>query len=187
MEHCYWHLPVNKSAKFVCLYVCKITYLMQSLSKFKGWKVVKPPPSANKEDDKSISSYGYDGKRPAKNPEPGFHLGVFEWLYSGENTEDNFRWWTDRRPVVEVPWLRNIFIDTCHEPVNRSAKFMTVASPPAYTRSHAHRSILSVWFTTPSISKTRYCQVPLRVRQTSRNKTFRYLRGEKTPVICYGF
>ena len=32
MEHFYWHLPVNKSAKFVCLYVCKITNLMQSLS-----------------------------------------------------------------------------------------------------------------------------------------------------------
>ena len=38
--------------------------------------------------------------------------------------------------------------------------------------AHAHRSILSVRFTPPSISKTRYCQVPLRARQRSRRTLF---------------
>ena len=74
----------------------------------------KPPSSANKEDDKSISSYGCDEKRPVKNPEPGFHEGVFERLYSSEYTEDNFQKRTNGPPGVVVPWLRNIFTNTCY-------------------------------------------------------------------------
>ena len=74
----------------------------------------KPPSSANKEDDKSISSYGCDEKRPVKNPEPGFHQGVFERLYSSEYTEDNFQKRTNGPPGVVVPWLRNIFTNTCY-------------------------------------------------------------------------
>ena len=58
------------------------------------------------------------------------------------------------------------------------------ASPPACTESYAHWSVLSVWFPPPEISKTRYCQVSLRARQTSRNKTLCYLQGEETPVFC---
>ena len=54
-------------------------------------------------------------------------------------------------------------------------------------KAHVHRSILSVWFTPPSISKTRYCQVPLRAHQRSLNKILRHLRGEKTSAICSGF
>ena len=41
--------------------------------------VSKPPSSANKENNKAISSQGQDGKRPAKNPKPRFHFVVFRW------------------------------------------------------------------------------------------------------------
>ena len=39
----------------------------------------KPPSSANEADDKSISSYGQNGQRPAKNRKPSFHFVVVEW------------------------------------------------------------------------------------------------------------
>jgi len=32
--------------------------------------------AAHKEDDKSVSKYRQDTKRPAKNPKPGFHVSV---------------------------------------------------------------------------------------------------------------
>ena len=50
--------------------------------------------------------------------------------------------------------------------------------------AYAHWSVLSVWFPPPAISKTRYCQVPLRARQTSSNKTLCYLQGKEAPVFC---
>ena len=34
----------------------------------------EPPSAANKEDNRSISTYGQNGERPAKNPKPSFHF-----------------------------------------------------------------------------------------------------------------
>ena len=36
----------------------------------------KPPSSANKEDNKATSGRCQDGKRPAKNPKPRFHIAM---------------------------------------------------------------------------------------------------------------
>ena len=50
--------------------------------------------------------------------------------------------------------------------------FKRTRRPPHHLRiqkAYAHWSILSVWFTPPSISKTRYCKVPLRSCQAHRN------------------
>ena len=72
----------------------------------------------------------------------------------------------------------------------RHHSFKRTWRPPHYPRiqeAHTHQSTLSVWFTPPSISKAQYCQVPLQAHQTSRNKTFRHLRGEKTSLICSDF
>ena len=64
----------------------------------------------------------------------------------------------------------------------RHHSFKRTWRPPHHPRiqeAHTHQSTVSVWFTPPSISKAQYCQVPLQAHQTSRNKTFRHLRGEK--------
>ena len=58
----------------------------------------KPPSSANKEDDKSISSYGCDEKRPVKNPEPGFHQG-----FLSDFTQVNIQKITFKNELMDHP------------------------------------------------------------------------------------
>ena len=56
---------------------------------------------------------------------------------------------------------------------------------PTHTDQYQELLVLSVRFPPPAISETRYCQVPLRARQTSRNRTLCYLQGEKYTCLLF--
>ena len=71
--------------------------------------------------------------------------------------------------------------------LSRRVSFKRTRRPPYHQRlqeANSHRSILSVWFTPSSISKTRYCEVSVRPGETSRDQTVSHLRRKETLVIC---